>query len=467
MNSEYDVVVAGLGPAGMAAACAAAQAGLRVAAVDENPAPGGQVYRQGLSGRSGSSRRKQRGGRLLAQFNKQRGNITVFPNTVIWASFEPKVLNLLRENALERLAYKRLIVCEGAQERTMPFPGWILPGVMTAGGLQKMLLHQRILPGERIVLSGAGPLLFATAAAAVQAGAKVLAVCDSNPRSAYFPLLSNLARHSVLMAEGLHYFGSLIKQRIPILYSQAVVAAKGDEKVRKVTIARLDSEGVPMSGGRIELDVDTVGLNHGFLPGSRLTRLLGLNHVFDPMQRALRPVCDRLGRSSVNHILVAGDGAGVCGADYAELGGQAAGLAAAADLGRFGPNELNKLTRPLLKQMSWYIRYADRLHTLTTPKPGLYQALDGQTVICRCEGIELARVQEFAAKTSGSLTELKPSRAGMGMCQGRVCEPIMIELLNLWGHELDKIGQFHLRPPFTPIPLSVLETEALQTPFYD
>ncbi len=465
MNSAFDLVVAGLGPAGMAAAAHAAQSGLKVAVVDENPAQGGQVYRQGLSGLAGSSARKSRGRTLIKRFEKYQDRMEIFHDCLIWASMAPSTLNLLQDGSLKQLEYRRLIACEGAQERTIPFPGWTLPGIMTAGGLQKMILHQRILPGKRMVFSGAGPLLFATAAAAVEAGAEVLAVCDANSRQSYLPLMGRVASRSVLIAEGFHYMRQLISHRVPIYYSKAVVAAQGDGKVQQVTLAGLDRDGSPRSGKRQELMVDVLGVNHGFLPASRLTRLLELSHVFDPLQRALRPVCDRFGRTSDGKVLVAGDGAGVAGADYAALAGQLAAMAAVSDLLNEPSGELDKKSRPLLREMASFQKYADRLHGLTIPKAGLFKNLEDDTIICRCEGVTIGKVKEFMAKTGGSLTELKPSRLGMGPCQGRVCEPIIRELLNLWGRTPAECGELHLRPPIAPIPLGVFEKEAVQNYF--
>lgn len=460
MTPQFDVVVVGLGPAGMAAASTAARAGLSVTVVDDNPAPGGQVYRQGLAGLTGPGTRRRQGKRLIDDFEQYRSRIKVFEDAVVWAAFPPRTINIHQNETLTEIGFQRLIVCEGAQERVIPFPGWNLPGVMTAGGLQKMILHQRILPGRRIVLSGAGPLLLATAAAAVRAGAEVAAVCDSNPKSAYLPLLAQLAMKPGLLAEGFYYLRDIVKNRIPLLHSHAVVAAEGDDKVRRVTVAKLNADGSPQSHGRQEIEADVVALNHGFLPGSRLTRLLELAHVFDPVQRAVRPVVDRWGRTSRQDVFAAGDGAGVGGADYARLAGQAAGLTAALDLDRITLTEFNARTRPLLCRMVGYARYGDRLHALTAPRPGLYDALTDETIICRCEGLTLGRIKEFKAKTGGSLTELKPSRVGMGSCQGRICEPILIELLTHWGGRPDDIGQFHLRPPITPMRLGVFEQEA-------
>jgi NADPH-dependent 2,4-dienoyl-CoA reductase/sulfur reductase-like enzyme len=460
MTTVFDVVVVGLGPAGMAAASSAARAGLKVAVVDENPAPGGQVYRQGLSGLCGSWARKGRGDKLLKEFERHQDQMEIIHNAVVWASLSPNSLNLLKDGSLSQLEYKRLIICEGAQERTIPFPGWTLPGVVTAGGLQKLILHQRVLPGKSMVFAGAGPLLFASAAAALKAGAKVLAVCDANPRSAYIPLMGRVASRPVLIAEGLHYMSQLVKQRVPILYSKAVVEAIGDEKLSRVVLADINPNGAPLSGRRKELEADVLGLNYGFVPASRLTRLLEVSHTFDPMQRGLVPVCDRFGRTSNNQVLVAGDGAGVGGADYAALAGRLAALAAASDVTPISPDELNRQSRPILREMAVYRKYAERLHALTAPKPGLYQSLDDETIICRCEGTSVAKVKEFMAKTGGSLTELKASRISMGPCQGRICEPILLELLSVWGCSAYEIGELHLRPPLAPIPLRVFENEA-------
>ena len=135
--------------------------------------------------------------------------------------------------------------------------------------------------------------------------------------------------------------------------------------------------------------------------------------------------------------------------------------ATSADFHMEPQNEFSPLQR-LIRNRRSIRKYADRLHALTAPKTGLYQNLDDETIICRCEGVTVGKIKAFLAKTGGSLTELKPSRISMGPCQGRVCEPIILELLSLWGHSPGESGELHLRPPITPVPLGVFEKEAVQ-----
>ena len=151
MNDIFDVVIVGLGPAGMAAAVELDGLGIRVGIVDDNPAPGGQVYRQispefKIADHGFMGVKHKKGQRLIDDFNASRNRCTVFSDAYVWGSFKGNKLALMRESKISLIKYKKLLLSEGAMERPQPFPGWTLPGVMTLGGLQKLVLHERLLP---------------------------------------------------------------------------------------------------------------------------------------------------------------------------------------------------------------------------------------------------------------------------------------------------------------------------------
>ena len=180
MMRQYEAVVVGAGPAGMAAALELSRHGVSTAVVDDGEAPGGQVYRPHPGGlqrncRKVSTYRQRTGRRLTRAFLQPHQKLTHFTQSSVWGTFEPYHLDLLssrlNNHQFAKLAYQKLIICEGANERFIPFPGWTLPGVMSIGGIQKLLRHQRLIPGKRILLAGTGPLLIAAAAELIQSGA--------------------------------------------------------------------------------------------------------------------------------------------------------------------------------------------------------------------------------------------------------------------------------------------------------
>jgi len=181
---EVELMIIGSGPAGLAAAMEAVKAGASVTLLDENPQPGGQIFRQFNAGFSVTDPQAlgheyQRGQKLLAEFAPVSKRIEHLNEALVWGIFKDgEVAYQQRENS-RSLRYRKLILSVGAYDRPVPFPGWTLPGVFTAGGAQRMVKIQRVLPGENILLVGTGPLQLALANQITHAGGKVAAIVEA------------------------------------------------------------------------------------------------------------------------------------------------------------------------------------------------------------------------------------------------------------------------------------------------
>lgn len=460
MTRHYDAVVIGMGPAGMAAAITLAGCNVRTAVVDETARPGGQIYRQPpeafvISNDPFLNRRRRKGRQLIAQFSAASRKLDLFLKTTVWGFFEPDRLTLIREGRLLEIRFRRLIIAEGAQERIIPFPGWTLPGIMTVGGLQKMLLHQRLLPGGRILLAGSHPLLFTVASQIVRIGADVAGVYQAVRPVQMLPMVFELLRQPHMLGESCGYMGTLLKSGTPVRFGWGIVSARGRNRVEAVTLARLDHRWRPLPGTETTLPVDTVALNNGFLPGSRIARLCGCRMIYDRRQQSTRPEVDSFQRSSREKIYVAGDTAGIGGADSAEIQGRIAGLHAALSMGRLTDGPFNRLVSHWQDRRCRSRRWAKVLDRIFTHKSGLLEIMDRETVVCRCEGVTAGQIWDEMDDGIRSLTELKSTRFAMGYCQGRICESIVFEMLRRSGSIPEESGQLKLRPPLCPIPAPV------------
>jgi D-hydroxyproline dehydrogenase subunit alpha len=459
---NFDVVVVGMGPAGMTAAVESAERGLRVAVFDENPRPGGQIYRQsphefkrtdGLA----PGLKNQAGQQLIDRFNQLSGTIEIFQNTLIWGIFDDRELTFKRDQTCDGVGFNKLILCEGACERTVPFPGWTLPGVMTLGGLQKFILHQRVLPGQRVLLSGSGPLLLAVGAEVLKAGAESLTLCEASNMKGAFRLLMELLLQRGLLSEAFSYLGPILKRLIPVHRSRAVIAARGDGRVEEVDTARLDDNWKPIPGTGKTFRVDVVGLGFGFQPMARLCRLAGCRLEFDLNQRAFKPVVDANMRTSRTDIYAAGDSAGIGGSRMALVEGQLAALHAASTFGTLPPGELDQVHNRLNREKEKISRYMARLDEMFTPRPGIFDIIEEETVVCRCEETTAKDLLNAIRMKHLNLNAIKKRiRLGMGPCQGKTCESIAVELGLRAGVPLSELDSLTIRPPATPIPMSVM-----------
>jgi NADPH-dependent 2,4-dienoyl-CoA reductase/sulfur reductase-like enzyme len=452
-----ELVVVGAGPAGLVAATTAARAGAQVTLIDEYPRPGGQ-YLKGAAHANGappvSATERQARALLpdLAQFEVEQRL-----QTQVWG-LEGKRLALYSPAGVDWLQTKVIVVATGARELVIPFPGWTLPGVMTLGAAQLLAKGHGVLPGQRILLAGSGPLLLPVANELTQRGAEVVAVLEATHPGQWLSHGGAAWGNWDRLREGWHYLRGLRRARIPYRFGQTVVRAEGDEALENVVIARLDGQGNPLSGTEGTFEVDTLCLGFGFVPNVELTQLAGCEHRFDRRRGGWAPTVDERLETTVSGLLAAGETAGVGGAGAAMLEGRVAGLAAAWRLGYIDETRLAGEVAGLAGQRQRLQRFGAMLNTLFAPQPGLDAITTGETTICRCEGVTAGEVRAAVANGAASLDALKNwTRVGQGLCQGRTCGPLLARLLRQEsGCSTETAGCFNVRPPLKPVPLGQL-----------
>jgi hydrogen cyanide synthase HcnB len=246
----------------------------------------------------------------------------------------------------------------------------------------------------------------------------------------------------------------------PVLRRCAVISALGRNRVEQVRIAELAPNGSPVPGSEKEFQIDILGISNGFLPLGRLARLCGCEHFYDPLQRCWRPKTDDRMRSSLPDIYVAGDSRGIGCRDLAAIDGRLAALHIAGELGRISASELRQQVQRLNGERSVIQRYASKLNRIFSYPQGILDALDRETIVCRCEQVTLGEVLAGIETGYRNINEIKRTRIGMGMCQGRTCESIVTQIMLQRGIPIEEIGYMNLRPPLSPIPVSVCEDYA-------
>ncbi|WP_067141851.1 NAD(P)/FAD-dependent oxidoreductase [Microtetraspora malaysiensis] len=420
----YDLAVVGAGPAGLAAAGVAARAGLRVALLDAGARVGGQYFRQPPDGFHAT-----RPGALhhgYARFVRLRdglGDTDVLLGHRVWA-IEPAVgggfavhcLKGGRERAAT-VAATRLLIATGAHDRVLPFPGWDLPGVMTAGGAQALLKGNLVVAGRRVVVAGTGPFLLPVATSLAAAGARVVGVFEAGGR---FTLAPRALTRPGKAAEALGYGRLLARHRVPYKGGRAVVAAHGDGELTHVTVARVDAEWRPYQGGHETIRCDTLAVGYGFTPQLDLVAQLGCEIGADAAGVPAARV-DRHMRTSAPGVYAAGETTGVGGADLAALEGEIAGRAVVADA-RGVPAAAHPAAVRTEARRRRLAAFADALLRSYPVRDGWTSWLRDDTLICRCEEVPYGRVKEARDLGAADARSIKLlARPGMGWCQGRIC----------------------------------------------
>ena len=468
-----DVAVLGAGPAGIGAAIAAHAAGRSVLLIDEAPAAGGQIYRKvpdsllPAGHGAGDTDPDRRAGDALRRELNGSGVRTAF-GWRVWSAMRSEHgfrLDAISDGGPHSVEAPALLIVTGAIERVLPFPGWTTPGVFGLAAATTMLKSQRISPGKRVVVAGAGPLLAAVAAGVVKAGAEVAAVVDVNGPASWLAAAPALTLRPRLAAQGAGWVLRLLRARVPLHFRARVVRALGDQRLEAVEIE-------PVAGGvrrrpgsaAMTIDGDALCIGHGLAPATEIPRLLRAECVFDRARGGWRPETDGFGRTSVAGLYVAGDGAGILGGQAALFAGRAVGAAIAADLSGTVP----------VARASWSgwraRRFGAAMTGLTATKSAVAAAIPAETIVCRCEDVTRAEIDAGYDAGAREINQLKHfTRCGMGPCQGRICGEAVAELLALRlaadGAVADidagrrRAGQWTGRTPLRPVPLAALVGE--------
>jgi NADPH-dependent 2,4-dienoyl-CoA reductase/sulfur reductase-like enzyme len=452
------VAVVGSGPAGLAAALAAAARGVHVLLLDSGTEPGGQFYRQ-----PAPALRASRPERLHHQWrtwerlhdglaaHQAAGRITHLTEHHVWSVERQTdggfVVHALLGPAQEESAAvcaDAVLLATGGYERVLPFPGWTLPGVVTAGGAQAMLKGGLVLPGRRVVVAGTGPLLLPVATGLAAAGAEVAALVESAAPGTFVRYAGSLAAEPAKLFEGAGFAARLARHRIRLMSRHVVVAAHGDRRIDSVTVAALDGEGRERSGSRRRIACDTLAVGHGMLPHTDLADALGCRLAGTAVQ------VDDEQRTDVPGVWAAGEATGVGGAALALAEGHIAGRSIAARL-RGGGVPDPRAWAPAARARRRLRRFSAALDTVYAPPAGWPELVTDDTVVCRCEEVTAGAVREAVGVLgAGDLRTVKLlTRAGMGWCQGRMCGP---GVAGVAGCEPDPVRRALARP----VPLGVL-----------
>jgi NADPH-dependent 2,4-dienoyl-CoA reductase/sulfur reductase-like enzyme len=446
----HDLAIIGAGPAGMAAAIDARACGLSVLVVDENPAPGGQVFRAARAAAADPAVAPEiaLGLSLLDAFAASGAEHR--PATTLW-HLDPDegLLSLAGPQGVSEARARRVLVATGAQERPVPIPGWTLPGVMAAGAAQILLKSAGAVPAGATVLAGQGPLVWLLAVQLARAGAPPLvletratAIASALPRGGLWSGRRVLAKGLLLMAEAR-------RRGVRVVARARNLRAEGTTRVERIA----------WDGG--SAPCDTLLLHEGVIPQTHVSRAIGLDHAWDAAQACWRPVVNAFGASSHARIAVAGDGAGIGGWEAAAAAGRLAGLDAARRLGALDEAGFAaRAAKPLATRRA-ALALRPFLDALYAP-PAAILAPPDITIACRCEEVTAGAIRAAARAGATGPNQMKTYlRCGMGACQGRLCAATVAALIaQARGQPPEAIAPLRPRAPYKPITVGELAASA-------
>ena len=449
-------IIVGGGPSGMSAAVEIARAGGDAIIIDSNPRLGGQYWRHAPVAKF--SHDGERFFALQEEINRHPG-IEVRAGTQVWrASYQEGVATVWLNDGTS-LTSETLLVATGAYDRSLPFPGWDLPGSMTAGGAQAILKASGALLGRAVFIAGTGPFLLPVAASLVEAGVKVLGVLEANRVNGWVNHLGAIDLRK--MKDAARYFKILSAAKVPIRMGYAIIEARGDGHIEEVVIAKVDRN-FTVRPGTVEVHkCDAIATGWGFTPDLTIAHSLGVSTDVHPIDRSVVVHVDAFQESSQHGIFAAGESTGVGGVDLALTEGRVAGIAIAVQRGLISTVEAKNRSVGLASERTKIRKFADALLSVYKIREGWRSWLNPETILCRCEEVTFKQVRNVVHDLGASdvRTAKLLSRCGMGMCQGRVCGRMVADVI---GAEIgtpatdDELRGIHNRPIANPISLQTL-----------
>lgn len=455
MKRNVDCLVLGAGPAGMAAACAARACGLDVTVVDENAFPGGQLFRN-LANPAVSTpldpSEAATGRRLIDDFLES--GATWLPCTTVWGVEAERPFNIYiraegKGASPDILQASCVVLAPGAMERPVPFPGWTLPGVMSAGAAEILLRSGGTLPDGPLVLAGNGPLLPLLASHLAELGRPIAGWLDTGlmrARTRILPHLPAALFDLPYLKKGLTMGLKLMRTGIPLFRNINGLRAEGCEQLEAVSFES--------GGSRHRLDARLLLCHEGIIPRWQSAASLGIPQRWDSLRRCWTTETTEDGSTARNGVYVAGDATSVDGGEASILKGELAGIAVAAYLGVIDTGEARFRSQNALRRLRRTRRARAWVDRFFAPNPAIYEVPD-ETLVCRCECVTAGAIRQAVAQGFHEVNEIKRvTRCGMGQCQGRICGPALTEIAAATAHVAPQAaGRLTMRQPLRPVSL--------------
>lgn len=451
MTSMVDLVIVGAGPAGMAAAVVARGYGLDVVVVDDQPQPGGQIWRSVETAAKrdhilGSSYFE---GRAFVKAFRASG-ASYCPRTQVWKVEPGFRVFVSQDRRASLIESKAVLLATGAQERPVPFPGWTLPGVLTVGAGQILLKNAGQIPAEPLWIAGSGPLPLLYAVQLLRAGGRIAGYLDTTPtRQWMFSLryLPGAVPGLQELIKGLGWMQTLRNSEVPVIKGVTEIEALGDQRIEALRYRKND-------GAVLTAKTDVLLVHEGVVPSIHAALSLDCEVAWVSAQECYVPRVDEWGESSQENVFIAGDGAGIAGVKAAQLRGELAALRIAEKLGRVNGKGIAAAAGRIRRGLNRELAMRPFLDALFRPRPQVF-APPNETLVCRCEEVTAGEIRTIGAIGRPGPNQIKAAtRAGMGPCQGRQCGYTVTRILSaIQSRPPSEVGFYHIRPPLKPVTL--------------
>lgn len=462
-HRKYNVVIVGSGFSGIVAAGILAEQGLDVLLLDENLHVGGQLLRKVPPhlGEYASNYRPDYVKRIGFRFveNVKNKKITIMNRTTLLGVYPDKrILLEIDGKDTQSVSGEVILFATGARERYLPFKGWTLPGVYSAGMVQVLMKSSGILPAKRIMVGGSGLFLYSVAYEILKNKGKVPALLEQSGMMDKIKMVPALLHHPSKLTEGARYMSKIMLSGVPVKFRRKIVEARGNGAVEEVVTGKCDASGKLITGTEKIYKTDAVAVGYGFVPNIEGPQMAGCDIEYSQSKGGWIVRVDDALETSVENILAAGEITGVGGALKSIDEGEIAALTILKKLDKIQETEYNQRWGKLSRKRKHHMDFVYYFNHLYRVPAGALEDIPGDTVICRCEDVTMEQLRQGVSQGFTTPKGLKNSvRAGMGNCQGRTCGPVIYDtLLSLTDHSPGSIGPFTVRPPLKPVSIDAL-----------
>ncbi len=459
-NKKYDIVIIGSGFSGIAAANQLAGKGLNILMIDENFHIGGQLLRK-IPEKLGTNKKykpdyvKKTGNKLIE--NLKNGDIEIVNNSSVIGVYDKNELLVeIDKKNVKSINFEIILFSPGARERYLPFKGWTLPGVFSAGMSQVLMKSSGVLPSRDVVVGGSGLFLFSAAYEFLKNGAKVHSVFESTGISGKIKMLPVLLHNLSKVSEGIRYIGKIGSSFVPIRFNRRIIEARGNGILEEIVIGKTDKNGKVVSGKEKIIKTGGFAYSYGFVPNVDLPVLAGCDVRYEKNMGGWIAEVDENMETSVPQVFCAGEVTGVGGSLKSVNEGE---IASISILEYFGKGDLlQKRKKKLIREREHHLDFARYFNSLYGIRDEEIKEIPDETIICRCEDVKMGDIREAVDNGFISPGALKTSvRAGMGNCQGRTCGPVIYDIIAaVTGIEGVNFSSFSKRPPLKPVKISSL-----------
>ena len=450
MDKIYDLIIIGAGPGGLAAAVTAGNLGLNTLVVDEQPEPGGQIYRSMERSRPENVHvlgKDYFAGKPLVEAFRASG-VTYMPNTTVLNIANDFDVDLVSAGATQRVRGRRMLLSIGAAERPVPMKNWTLPGVMGAAAADILFKSADMVPDEPVVLAGSGPLLLLAACHLVDNGVEIAAMVETASLKDYIkavPFLPGALLRCSYLLKGLQMRLKVRRAGVPLYIGCRDLKVIGRER----------AEGLRFTcrGKQMDIAAKSILLHEGVVPNLRLSQSLNCEHEWYEPQRYWKPVLDLWGQTSVEGVSVAGDASGIGGGPIAAATGHLAAIDSAYKLHKISEAERDRLAAEHRKNLNKERLIRPFLDHVFPPSRQTLNPTDDEILVCRCEEITAGQIREAIAQGARHPAQIKGrTRAGMGPCQGRMCAATIAEMIaDSCSLDIAEVGSLRVRTPLKPL----------------